>query len=102
LLAEDGTTIAGVAEVPLAAGEEAVAVFRPSAVAMHLQPPHGSPRNVMPCTVTELEPQGHLVRVRCGALSADVTAASVGELGLGPGVSGYLAVKAAEVGLYRA
>ncbi|TNM36634.1 ABC transporter ATP-binding protein [Nocardioides albidus] len=81
-------------------GADAVAVFRPSAVAAHKEPPGGSPRNALPVTVTELEPLGDLVRVRAGELSADVTVASVAELGLAPGVAVTFVVKATEVDVY--
>ncbi len=101
LTAADGSTILGEAEASLGGGE-AVAVFRPSAVSVHLRPPEGSPRNTFTGRVTALEPLGHLVRVRVGGLSADVTPGSVTELGLGPGVDVHLAVKAAEVSLYPA
>ena len=38
-------------------------VFSPSAVAVHLTEPGGSPRNHLPVTITELEPRGELIRV---------------------------------------
>ena len=51
-------------------------------------------------TVLELEPHGHLVRVRTDLLSADVTPAAVAELGLHRGSTVVLAVKATEVHLH--
>lgn len=97
-----GQVVVGVADPGLPQGLPAVAVFRPSAVAVHLGIPQGSPRNVLPAVVDQLEPQGHLVRVRAGALGADITPSSVAELGLAPGTQVHLAVKAAEVSLYPA
>jgi molybdate transport system ATP-binding protein len=82
----------------------ATAVFRPSAVAVHLQDVGGSPRNHVAVDVTALEPRGDLVRVSGTAgsltLSADVTPQSVAELGLVPGLRVTLAVKATEVSVY--
>ena len=96
----DGVIVTGQAEPELVVGQPAVAVFAPIAVSVHRQRPSGSPRNVFAGTVDVLEPHGHLVRVRVGELRADITAASVADLGLAPGGSVHLAVKAAEVTLY--
>ncbi|MDY6995791.1 MAG: ATP-binding cassette domain-containing protein [Actinomycetota bacterium] len=102
-----GTTIAGVGD--LRAGAEAVALCRPAAVAVHTHPPDGSPRNVIPVTIAELDIHGPTVRVR-GAdqpdggagLAADITAASAADLDLQPGNTVYFAVKAHEVQLHPA
>ena len=97
----DGTIVHGTpgAEPPRE-GEPAVAVFRPSAVAVHREPPGGSPRNAFPVRITELEPLGDLVRVRAADLAADVTVTSVAELALAPGLEVTFVVKATEVDLY--
>lgn len=85
----------------VAAGRPAVAVFAPSAVAVHVDPPQGSPRNVTADRVTGVEPHGELVRVRsAGGLAADVTPAAVTELGLRPGVDAWFVVKATEVAVH--
>ena len=82
----------------------ATAVFRPSAVAVHLHDVGGSPRNHFSVEVAALEPRGDLVRVTCGTgdlrLSADVTPQSVAELRLVPGLAVSLTVKATEVSVY--
>lgn len=106
----DGSVVAGVSHATLAMHEPAVAVFRPSAVAVHLDRPHGSPRNVFPATVAALEPHGDLIRLRAGAapggspwvagLAADLTPEAVAELELDPGVPVFLVVKATEVAVY--
>ncbi|WP_307827855.1 ATP-binding cassette domain-containing protein [Nocardioides sp. SYSU D00038] len=83
-----------------AEGGEAVAVFRPSAVAVHDEPPGGSPRNALPVTVTEVEPLGDRVRVRAGELSADVTPHSAAALDLVPGSRVVFTVKATEVAVH--
>jgi molybdate transport system ATP-binding protein len=80
----------------------AVAVFRPSAVAVYRQPPGGSPRNVITVTITDLEPHGDQIRVRTGDLSADVTSAAVVDLDLAPHTTAIFVVKASEVAIYRA
>lgn len=84
-------------------GEPAVAVFAPSSVAVHADPPTGSPRNVLPDEVTGLEPHGDLVRIRSRrGLAADVTPAAATELALQPGSQVWLVVKAAEVAVHPA
>ena len=100
--AADGLLVEGLAEEPIRPGEDAVAVFRPSAVGVYRQPPGGSPRNVLDVTITDLEPRGDQVRIRSGQLSADVTAAAVADLDLAPQTPVLFAVKASEVAIYRA
>ncbi|BBZ34757.1 sulfate/molybdate ABC transporter ATP-binding protein [Mycolicibacterium confluentis] len=102
-----GESISGVGDVTVGSG--AVALFRPAAVAVHLSPPQGSPRNVLPVTIAELDIHGGGVRIR-GAeqpdggvgLAADITAASAADLDLEPGQTVYFAVKAQEVQLHPA
>ena len=73
-------------------GAAAIALFRPSAVAVHLEPPHASPRNVIAVTIAELDIHGTTVRIRgieqpdgSTGLAADITAASAADLDLEPG-----------------
>ncbi|WP_425569682.1 TOBE domain-containing protein [Pseudonocardia yuanmonensis] len=94
------------------AGEPAVAVFPPSAVAVFAAEPHGSPRNVLPVRLASIEPHGDVVRLRAApreggpdwldGLAADVTPAAVADLGAEPGVPLWFAVKATEVEIHRA
>lgn len=102
-----GTDICGIGD--LGPGAAAIALFRPSAVAVHLDPPHASPRNVVAVTIAELHFHGSGVRIRSidqpdggTGLSADITAASAAELGLEPGKTVYFVVKAQEVQLHPA
>lgn len=81
-------------------GAEAVAVFRPSAVAVYREHPTGSPRNVIAATVTEIEPLDERFRLRTDRFSADLTAGAVADLGLAPGEQVHLVVKASEVAVY--
>ncbi len=81
-----------------------VALFAPSAVAVHTDLPHASPRNVFEVTVAELEVHGAAIRVHAtpnpdGSTgpAADVTVAAVAELDLTPGMRVWFAVKAQEV-----
>jgi molybdate transport system ATP-binding protein len=97
----DGQVIEGISSTHLAAGTAAIAVFSPSAVAIFTDPPHGSPRNVIAVTITELEPRDELIRVRADDLSADVTAPAVAELDLTPGRRVFFAVKASGVAIYE-
>jgi molybdate transport system ATP-binding protein len=100
LRAEDGTELTGATESAIA-GASAVAVFTPAAVAVYIDPPKGSSRNVIQDRITALEPNGTLVRVRGGAgLAADITPAATVELGLRTGAQVWFVVKAAEVAVY--
>jgi molybdate transport system ATP-binding protein len=90
------------------AGDHAVAVFSPAAVAVYRDKPHGSPRNTVEVTVAELDSMGPAIRVRTdeqpdGApgLAADITAESAAELRLVPGERVYFVVKAQEVTVHR-
>ncbi|MEO9321877.1 ATP-binding cassette domain-containing protein [Nocardioides sp. C4-1] len=100
---DDGGAVAGqgVGEAP-ADGAPAIAVFRPTAVAVYPEAPHGSPRNVVPVVIEQVEPLGDLVRVRAGDLGADVTPQAAAELELVPGARGFFVVKATEVEVYGA
>jgi molybdate transport system ATP-binding protein len=97
----NGVVIEGLAEMPMDEGDPAVAVFRPSSVAVYLTPPGGSPRNAVDVTITELEPHGDQVRVRAQDLSADITASSVADLDLAPQTPVTFTIKASEVAIYR-
>ncbi|MBL8926865.1 MAG: ATP-binding cassette domain-containing protein [Pseudonocardia sp.] len=107
----DGFVITGQAEGTVA-GETAVAVFPPAAVAVFAQHPHGSPRNVVQVRLAAVEPHGGLVRLRAGVrdggpawadgLAADVTPAALVDLPAEPGVELWFAVKAAEVVIHPA
>lgn len=98
----DGLTIAGTPRGEIPQGAEAVAVFSPTAVAVHLTRPGGSPRNVIERRIEQIEPLGGAMRVRAGGLSADVTAAAVVELDLAPDRDIVLVVKASEVSIHPA
>jgi molybdate transport system ATP-binding protein len=91
----DGRLVRAATDLP--EGTDAVAVVDPAAVAVHLQAPVGSPRNVWEATVTAVEPRGRRALVRTDVAHADVTVEAVAELRLEPGVRVHLAVKSAEV-----
>ena len=105
-------TVHGVAEDECVPGDRAVAVFAPSAVAIHRSHPEGSPRNMFRVRIAEIGGvggQGHAIRVRAEdhqdgspGLMADVTAGAVAELHLVPGDDVWFAVKAREVAMYPA
>ncbi|MEN2743919.1 sulfate/molybdate ABC transporter ATP-binding protein [Sinomonas halotolerans] len=127
-LGEVSGTVPEGADQP-AGGEAAVAVFRPADVSVFAphDAPHGSPRNVWPATVLELEPRGAHVRVHCApgteasrpgvagpsageasagagaaapGILADLTPAAAAELDLVPGAGVVLVVKATAVSVY--
>jgi molybdate transport system ATP-binding protein len=109
-LVVDDVVVSGHVPDPIPQGAPAVAVFAPSAVAVYVEPPGGSPRNVFGAVVGGLEPHGDLIRLRAAravdgpswvdGLAADLTAAAVADLRLEPGARIWLAVKAAEVALH--
>ncbi|MCZ2821561.1 ABC transporter ATP-binding protein [Modestobacter sp. VKM Ac-2977] len=84
------------------AGPVFVAV-RPESVALYLQRPVGSPRNVWPLRLAAATPHGSVVRCDLAGevpLTADVTATSFAELGLAPGAEVWASVKASELTVY--
>lgn len=102
-----GVDVSGIGD--LTPGTAALALFRPGAVAVHLDPPHGSPRNALAVTIAELDIHGTTVRIRGvdqpdggTGLAADITAASAANLDLEPGQTVYFVVKAQEVELHPA
>ncbi|MCZ8381158.1 ABC transporter ATP-binding protein [Mycobacterium sp. CPCC 205372] len=102
-----GADVRGIGDVEPGAG--AIALFRPGAVAVHLEPPHASPRNVIAVTIAEVDIHGTAVRIR-GAeqpdgstgLAADITAAAAADLDIEPGKTVHFVVKAQEVQLHPA
>jgi molybdate transport system ATP-binding protein len=79
--------------------------FPPAAVTLSLEQPHGSARNAWRGRVSDVEQHGDLVRITVDGpvpVLADVTPLAVADLGLGPGVEVWTAVKATEVSVYPA
>ncbi|MCE4945743.1 ABC transporter permease [Streptomyces albulus] len=106
--AGDGLTLAEgghlVAADPLPDGTRALAVIAPEAVAVHVEKPAGSPRNVWPGTVREITAAGSRLRVVISSsaapdLVAEITPAAALELGLTDGAAVWTSVKATEVTL---
>jgi molybdate transport system ATP-binding protein len=84
---------------------EVFAVVSPRAVALHIEEPHGSPRNRWLGTITDLDVVGDRVMVRIDSgvpIVAEVTPAAVRELELAPGVRVWSATKATEIDVYEA
>jgi molybdate transport system ATP-binding protein len=84
---------------------EAFVAFPPAAVALYLDRPAGSPRNVWPVRVGGVERYGDRVRVQLSgepAVVADVTPAAAAELDLVAGKGLWAAVKATETHAYPA
>lgn len=97
-----GQVISGHHDDTIGPGQDGVAVFAPSAVSVFLNQEHGSPRNSLRVTITELEPHGDQVRVRAHDLAADITPAAAADLALEPGMSVYFVIKATAVTIYPA
>jgi molybdate transport system ATP-binding protein len=107
LQAGSGARWHGTPAEKLTTGQGAIAVFPPAAVAVFRTPPHGSPRNTVAVTVTELDGRGPAVRVRgedqpdgAPGLAADITVDAAAELRLAPGEQVWFSAKAQEVALY--
>jgi molybdate transport system ATP-binding protein len=93
----------GVVAVADEASGPVFAAVRPESVALYLDPPHGSPRNVWPARLVSATPHGATVRCELAGevpLIADVTATAFAELGLAPGAEVWATVKASEVAVY--
>jgi molybdate transport system ATP-binding protein len=87
----------------LPAADVAVAV-RPSSIALHRHEPGGSPRNTWTGTVTDLQPDGHRVRVTVDGdvpVVAEVTTTAVADLDLRPGTVVWASVKATDLDAYQ-
>ncbi|MEP7161865.1 MAG: ABC transporter ATP-binding protein [Dermatophilaceae bacterium] len=100
-----GERVAGMTDGPVPEGVTALASFEPSAVAVHLDEPTGSPRNHLRAQVVGMEPRGTLVRLTAALgdgteVAADLTVAAAVEQDLHPGRDVWLAVKAVQVSLY--
>jgi molybdate transport system ATP-binding protein len=81
------------------------AVIQPNSVALYLSPPHGSPRNVWPSRVTDIDRHADSVRVRLDGsipLVAEITPAALDELALHPGDRIWASVKATDITTYPA
>jgi len=77
----------------------------PRAVALYRTRPEGSPRNVWRGIVDGLDLQGDRVRVHVAGtppIVAEITPASVAELGIVEGVTVWVSVKATEMAVYPA
>ncbi|MEM7285531.1 MAG: ATP-binding cassette domain-containing protein [Actinomycetota bacterium] len=77
-----------------------VITVHPNAISVHLDEPHGSPRNSWRTVIAAVEPLGEITRLTVDApiaLGIDVTPASVGSMGLSPGLEVWVSVKATEV-----
>ncbi|MEA2508383.1 MAG: molybdate transport system ATP-binding protein, partial [Actinomycetota bacterium] len=88
--------------VPSGRIEEVLATLAPSDVALHLERPEGSPRNVMLGEIEEIAVVGERARVRIRTsppLVAELTSGSVERLGLSTGALVWASFKAVEVRL---
>jgi molybdate transport system ATP-binding protein len=92
-----GLTIADAAEGPV------WALIHPTAVALHRDPPVGSPRNSWRGTVAGLDLRGDRVRVRLDGtppIVAEITAGALRDLDVEHGAELWIAVKATEIAVY--
>lgn len=93
-----GETILHVADA--AAAGKALLTIRPNAISVHDEQPQGSPRNSWRTTVESMEPYDERARLRVGdplPLTVEITRSSAVSMGLAPGRSIWVAVKATEI-----
>ena len=96
----DGTVIT-IADTSLEG--EAVIVIRPEAISLHRAHPEGSPRNVWPVVVRELEPRLDRILVHVDGppdLVIAVTPAAVADLAIAPGARMWASAKALDLDAY--
>ena len=82
------------------AGGPVLVSIAPSAIALHLERPHGSPRNSWETVIEAIEPVGDVRRVLLAkplSLVADLTPGAIESMGLRVGTSVWASVKATEV-----
>ena len=102
-LDEGGATVATAPSEAVAAGHDVHVAIRPRSVAVHTHRPDGSPRNVWPATVLDVEAAADRVRLTTAGpvpATAEITPGALADLGVGPGDAVWLAVKATEVDVY--
>lgn len=74
--------------------------IHPTAISLHRDRPHGSARNTWSTAITAVEPLGDTTRIVLGAplpLAADITPDGAAALGLVPGQSTWVSIKATEI-----
>ncbi len=84
---------------------EVFVVARPTSVAVHRVMPHGSPRNVWPGIINNVERHGDLVRLAVTGppdMIVDVTAEAMAELDLTVAEPVWLSIKATDLTVYDA
>lgn len=85
-------------------GAKAVALINPDAIALYPQQPKGSPRNVIPVSVSSLDGDGAVVSLSLRLadeqrLRTRLTAAAIAELGIQAGTSLFAVIKATAITL---
>ena len=103
--AERGTIVVGSHTIHIADHTIAgpvLATIQPRAISLHLRRPEGSPRNAWRTTVDLVESLGDRARLNVGAplaLTVEVTSDAVRSLGLAPGSTVWVSIKATEIGV---
>jgi molybdate transport system ATP-binding protein len=105
----DGTTITTTAGAQVITADpvtgDTFAAIQPRAIALYRSPPDGSPRNLWPGTVADIDRQADRARVTVTGhvtLVAEITTAALDHLALAPGDAIWAAVKATEIATYPA
>ncbi|RFA18219.1 sulfate/molybdate ABC transporter ATP-binding protein [Subtercola boreus] len=82
-------------------GSACTLAIRPSSIRVSASRPAGA-GNALRVGISDVEPRGDLVRLRAGALAADVTPATAADLDLGAGSTAWFAFRAEDAVLYSA
>jgi molybdate transport system ATP-binding protein len=101
LVLADGTTL----ETATPSSGDMLAVIAPRDIALYLDPPGGSPRNMWSTRVAEVHLMGDRARVLLDTpirVAAEITAVALAELGLTDGAPVWASVKATQIDVYGA
>lgn len=98
----DGHRIYGQAQTDLTVGNGAIAVFNPGSVVLSRSEVQASARNSFVARVDAVDQREGRCRVSAGGFLADITLSALVELGLQPGETVHLVIKAMEVNLHPA
>lgn len=105
-LTPEGLRTAGVdivAAAPSKTAGDGFATIHPRSVALHIDRPEGSPRNVWRGLLTSIDAEGETLRVRVEGdlvIVAEITRSALASMGLSPGTKVFASVKAAEVSVF--
>jgi molybdate transport system ATP-binding protein len=102
LVTDTGEIVVATSGITYDTTDGVIARLRPADIALHLEEPHGSPRNVLYGRVAAISLDGLRARVQIDShppVTAEITPGSVARLGLAEGIAVWASFKAVEVEL---